>query len=273
MGYFDDFELLNIQKVVSMGGDNITPPYTLYHYLGVMTGHIMLPKSNGDLYCSDSPFVYHTPMNIKRLGGWQTPPGLERHNFYLEFRGKRADRIMRHLKTDFMTTTSRRMLFVDSPQPYISILEEIREIFNCGQDHRNFRITLLVEEFVALMYEQQLRNAMAGDRHRAGFEQLMAEINSDPGESYDFQDIARAWDMSYDHFRKLFLKYSGKPPHEFILAARLRLALKLLSENKIVAIKSIAEECGFSGASEFTRFFRKKIGVTPSRYQCLQRTM
>ncbi len=273
MTYFDDLQILNALCVVSRGGDSVTPDLTVNHYLGVITGCVRRYNSAGVPYWNNRPVVYFTPAGIRKITGWQSPPGRPRENSYIELSGSRADRIMAALMRDFPHTEYHRGLFIDSPEPYLAILEEIRNLFERGDTRRNCRITLLVEEFVALMYEQLQREESDNQRYKKELTMLMERINGNPGVYYDFKAMAAEWNLSYDHFRKLFSKYTGWSPHDFLLGARLRLALRRLADPSGISIKQIADECGFSGASEFSRFFRGRTGMTPSRYQWMQRIM
>jgi AraC-like DNA-binding protein len=53
---------------------------------------------------------------------------------------------------------------------------------------------------------------------------------------------------------------------QYIIAYRLKLAKKLLAETKMSAAE-IAEECGFTDASYFTKTFRQTFGITPKDYR------
>lgn len=62
--------------------------------------------------------------------------------------------------------------------------------------------------------------------------------------------------------RKVFQITTG----QFILKARMDAAVRRLRESKD-AIAMIAQDCGYSDQSAFTRQFRRTVGLTPSEYR------
>ena len=75
MGYFDDFQLLNVTKVRMYGSFDTKVLHTRCHYLGIIQGTVFV---NG--IAENRPFVYLTPRNIDTLSGWVSPPNAFRDN-------------------------------------------------------------------------------------------------------------------------------------------------------------------------------------------------
>jgi AraC family transcriptional regulator len=72
--------------------------------------------------------------------------------------------------------------------------------------------------------------------------------------------------LSAAHFARSFRAATGQPPHEFISHERLgRAKQRLLNEE--VQIAEIALAAGFSSQANFTRAFRKAVGVTPTQFR------
>jgi len=65
---------------------------------------------------------------------------------------------------------------------------------------------------------------------------------------------------------RLFKRYSGMSPKEYIDQRRFETARRLLADSN-VAISKVAEACGFSEQHYFSRAFRKRFGVTPRDYR------
>lgn len=83
---------------------------------------------------------------------------------------------------------------------------------------------------------------------------------SECGESVAY--YAALCDMSEVNFRRLFGEYTGKSPIEYRNDIRLSKArIKLQSGEYNVG--EVAELCGFSNLSFFTRLYKKKYGHTP----------
>ncbi len=69
--------------------------------------------------------------------------------------------------------------------------------------------------------------------------------------------------IGYSYFRKMFKKYTGLSPRQYQLGLKvLRARELLLTTDK--SIKQISYELGFSSIYYFSRFFKDKVGVSPS---------
>jgi AraC family transcriptional regulator len=78
--------------------------------------------------------------------------------------------------------------------------------------------------------------------------------------------LAARADVSEAHFCRIFSEAMGVPPHRYVLATRLDLARKLLTQSTL-PISRVAEECGFSSQSHLTACFRSVHATTPARYR------
>ena len=67
------------------------------------------------------------------------------------------------------------------------------------------------------------------------------------------------------HLQRLFKVHLGMRPLQFLLDLRLDRARLLLSETDL-SVQDVAEACGFGSGGTFSKHFRQKFGITPSRY-------
>lgn len=84
------------------------------------------------------------------------------------------------------------------------------------------------------------------------------------------EKVAEALSMGYSNFRKLFKKYTGFAPNQYILNLKITKAKELLSMSD-APIKSVVSDCGFSSYEYFFRAFRKKEKMTPDSYRQMTR--
>lgn len=80
------------------------------------------------------------------------------------------------------------------------------------------------------------------------------------------EEVARAADLSPCHFHRVFKALTGETLHQFVSRARLERALALMSHAHRRPLTEIALECGFASSSDFSRAFKQRFGVPPSRF-------
>ena len=93
---------------------------------------------------------------------------------------------------------------------------------------------------------------------------LIDRINEDPCRNFSVAKLASECNLCPTHFRRLFEKYTGSSPKEFILSMKVSRAKQLLSEGK--TIKETAELSGFNDVFYFMRAFKKMTGTTAGRF-------
>lgn len=80
------------------------------------------------------------------------------------------------------------------------------------------------------------------------------------------EEVANECAISRSHFSRAFKNATGLPPHDWLRREKMRRAEELL-RTKRLPISRVAQECGFSDQSYFTRVFRQSNGVSPRRWQ------
>jgi AraC-like DNA-binding protein len=77
-------------------------------------------------------------------------------------------------------------------------------------------------------------------------------------------DVLRASGLKTTRAHELFRSFFGASPKQVLLTQRLEMARHLLREG--LAPRAIAETCGFHGRADFTRAFRRRFGMPPTRW-------
>ncbi len=85
-------------------------------------------------------------------------------------------------------------------------------------------------------------------------------------ENFTPEDIAKAINMSYSNFRKVFKKHMEIAPHQYILQLKIN-KIKELLDNTEMSIQDISAKMNFESPDYFSFFFRKKTGVSPISYR------
>lgn len=97
---------------------------------------------------------------------------------------------------------------------------------------------------------------------RRATEFLYAEMNRNPG----LTELAAAVGMNVHHFSRLFKRSTGLAPHQYLGNMRLERAKRMLAEGRAPIIE-IAYEVGYANPSQFSAFFRKRTGLSPTEFR------
>lgn len=254
MGYFDDFQLLNVTQVRNYGAAAAELILTPHYYIGVICGELLIRGA-----VETRPLVYLTPRGIVTPNGWNSPERSFRDNFYIECTGERTARFF----AAFGAETECRHFFVADPAPFLALLTEMRRLFTAPSPLAQLESALCLERFAALLERSQLSPG-AGKYPRIA--EMMESISRDPGRKWDFAREAASCGITLRHWNRLFTAAALQPPHQFLASCRLRLAKELLAAGKL-AVKEIAAVTGFEGPSEFSRFFKRMCGMTPGEFR------
>jgi len=102
---------------------------------------------------------------------------------------------------------------------------------------------------------------------RVQIQQRMAEyIYAHFDEPLSLNDIAASGNVSRSHCSLLFRQYTSLSPIRFLNKLRLELSAEMLTREND-SISSIAQKCGFSSQSYYTRLFVREYGTTPMTYR------
>lgn len=81
----------------------------------------------------------------------------------------------------------------------------------------------------------------------------------------DIESMAESMLVSYKYFRELFKSYTGLSPYQFFLQMKINKAKELLSEGNF-SVKEVSFKLAFDNPYYFSRLFKKKTGVSPSKW-------
>lgn len=91
-------------------------------------------------------------------------------------------------------------------------------------------------------------------------------IHSNLSSPITLDDLSKITGISKYYMIRLFQKYVGTTPGQYLQDQRLHFAAQLLRYSK-KSIISITFEAGYNSLSSFERAFRKKFGVSPTKYR------
>jgi AraC family transcriptional regulator len=73
--------------------------------------------------------------------------------------------------------------------------------------------------------------------------------------------------LSVYHFARQFKAATGLAPHQYVIARRVERARQLLQTGDDFSLAEVATQAGFTDQSQFSRHFKRLVGVTPGQFR------
>jgi AraC family transcriptional regulator len=116
----------------------------------------------------------------------------------------------------------------------------------------------LLQHYSAINFEYECRSGLSKPKLQKATEFILNHL----GEDLSISAIANEVSMSKYHFARLFKQSTGLSPYQYVIKCRIDRAKLLLTKGKS-QISEIALEVGFADQSQFTRHFKRLVGITP----------
>jgi AraC family transcriptional regulator len=144
------------------------------------------------------------------------------------------------------------------------LLEQPEEGSFLFVDHIAFALQAhLLRTYASTVIEgQSVRRGLAPWQERRAKEAMNASLDKD----ISIAQLASECGLSSSHFARAFRQATGRPPHRWLLERRLEAVQDLLL-NSQMSLEEIADACGFSDQSHFSRTFKRMIGTSPGAWR------
>ena len=97
-------------------------------------------------------------------------------------------------------------------------------------------------------------------------QQIKQRLEQNPAQEITLTDLAEEYHVSVSYLAHSFKEITGYSVGRFHLLCRLAAAKNLLNTTDD-SVTDIGVACGFSDMSNFSRYFRREIGCTPSEFR------
>lgn len=142
-----------------------------------------------------------------------------------------------------------------NPREYPPLFEKLKKAETYGT----------TVEAMAVLYEILAR--LGSENARDLPQRILDKIHTDYADtSLSNTSLASATGISEVYLRKLFAKYLGTTPKQYIRQVRVDKAKEMLGGSSR-SVGEIAEACGFSSPYHFCKTFRQLTGETPGEYR------
>jgi len=221
------------------------PPDTLHE----MRGHpskMLVAYIHFDLvYDADrSPRVTITPAGCRELGAlrkWLHPPWPWKP--MAQWRG--------------------RLPVVNGPSVYALMKQVILESLGVHHPLRAAGLTMQLLGEIDLGLSSAATQAGA---HWPALRRAAQQVVGQPDHELDLHALAHGAHLSLSHFRKLFRQTHGESPRTMHARARMQKACELVLHSGW-SLTKVAAQLGFSTVHNFSRAFKREVGVPPRAYR------
>jgi AraC family transcriptional regulator len=100
-------------------------------------------------------------------------------------------------------------------------------------------------------------------RLRAVVEYIEEHLDASPS----LAQLAAVVGLNPYHFARQFKAATGLPPHQYVILRRVERAKQLLRAGTDLSLAEVALHAGFCDQSQFSRHFKRLVGVTPGRFR------
>lgn len=114
----------------------------------------------------------------------------------------------------------------------------------------------------SLRKEENLEEFMTYDVPFA-LKEVVDYMNANIDLRLDVREISKMTKWKYMHFIRVFTKYIGVTPYQYLLKKKVAKAKLLISETEI-PLTQISVELGFNCYSNFCNVFKREVGTTPN---------
>lgn len=136
------------------------------------------------------------------------------------------------------------------------------EIFTSGEGCYRAQLSAMVKLIILKLIESTDENALPARMVEA----LDSYIRENISDEISNTELGAIFGYHPFYISKLLKDKKGQTLHQYVIAYRFKLAKRLLQLTS-KSISEIAEECGFTDASYFTKSFKASFGVTPKEFR------
>lgn len=148
-----------------------------------------------------------------------------------------------------------------------TLMNEMAEEFAKQEPMSEKMLDSMLTRLLVLLYRKRPELFLTDEnRNTEIVRELQAKFEKDYSEHFSLSELALRYHISESHLSHIFKNVTGYAPIEYLMSCRFSAAKNLLSSSD-KSIKEIIDLCGFSDESNFSRTFKKKVGMTPTEFR------
>ena len=99
---------------------------------------------------------------------------------------------------------------------------------------------------------------------------MREHLEQNPEEAFSAEQAARELKLGYTWFRRKFKEYTGVSPIQYFIQLKMAKAKELLASSEL-SVAETGYSLGFDSLSQFSTFFKKYEGFSPSQFRAFAR--
>lgn len=159
-----------------------------------------------------------------------------------------------------------KMIHVQDIESERDTLLGLVSLFTSAEGEYRAQGSAILKELLLKVLETVDENALPARMVEA----LDKYIRDNAGDDISNTEIGAIFGYHPFYISKVLKDRKGTTLRQYIIAYRLKLAKKLLSESA-KSVNEVSEECGFNDPSYFTKTFKSAFGMTPKEYRNLSK--
>lgn len=159
-----------------------------------------------------------------------------------------------------------KMIHVEDMESERDTLLGLVSIFTSAEGEYSAQGSAILKQLLLKVIEAVDENALPTRMVEA----LDKYIRDNAGDDISNTEIGAIFGYHPFYISKVLKDRKGTTLRQYIIAYRLKLAKKLLTESA-KSVNEVSEECGFNDPSYFTKTFKAAFGMTPKEYRNLSK--
>jgi AraC-like DNA-binding protein len=155
-------------------------------------------------------------------------------------------------------------------EPFLITFQHLLESVRNGLPGYHQVISGITLEMLATLRNLSSGNDQCQDKDLQLIHKAQFILRESLEQAIDIPQMAKELPMGYSKFRKLFKEETGISPHQYYLNLRINRAKALLQSTEL-NVNEVAFQSGFESEYYFSKFFKKKVNLSPTEYRSLKR--
>jgi len=169
----------------------------------------------------------------------------------------------------FSNSSILSLLLNSSPEMDYLHYQVLKGVATAGKLEMDNMVLELVRQIVGCITDRTLETELPESlrkNHMRTVEMAKEYMNEHFASDISLKDLAAYCCISPFHFSRVFKKFTGYSPHQYLLNIRLKHA-QLLVRNTSQPVSDVCFSSGFNSLDYFSTAFKQKYKMSPTRYR------